>query len=410
MRYNTPINFTQSSGGNILDAHHIEFEPSTPGGDCTSPSLVEMWVVDDVTGNNTDETFLADITSCMTDGVKDVVCGTVSSEVLAGGVDSTVCRIEFSNLSLLRAGDMINVHSLSQVIRFIVPTLWAYNSLDGVDAGSTIGVQIGNNPGLNTWHHFILTQAFIDDLFDQGSDTFAVRFSITGTTDYLLDISQAEGCFSYSLTPSAFDAASGTLWYRPEGEQAEGMAYEGSSISSEPIKFASQIQNVDGIVYYENTTLQEMAPGPLTVQWDQALVNDAGSSTSSAYVFLAADDEAMVLAIEGLYRVNYHMQFVNNAGGNSDGTIQSKLILNGSGLNGSLMSAYMPSQANGGEAYTCCYYMMTAHAGDELRLEVDFYQGTSMSTVDVSNSYIEIEFIRRGLRRLGTKSNYEAEL
>lgn len=178
------------------------------------------------------------------------------------------------------------------------------------------------------------------------------------------------------------DLPSGSLWYQPEDEQSEKFAYQGTSGIFE-------ISTAEGIGYYENTTPQEMNPGPYTIQWDRALINDTGFS------FLSSDSESIIIPISALYKLTYHVQFINNTGGGaSDTSLQARFMLNGVGIAGTLMAAYLPNQQNGGETRIGCYSMGIFDPGDEISIEVD-YIGTILSSVDVSNSYLEIEFIRK---------------
>ena len=560
MRYNTSIDFIQASGGNVLDVHHAEFEPSIPRGGCVAPTLAEMWVIDDATGDNTDETLESTITTCIGDGVLDAICGTII-DPSPGSADATICRMEFPNLSLIRAEDSIRVHSLIATPSTSL-NLFPYISTSGVNTDTVISKAITSSKPIGVWD-IILTQAFIDDLFDQGStvedfypfsdaseqngiqaagntsiaqsftgaggvltrvrfslartgsppgvcraklyahqgtfgvdstpvgepldvsgpidpstfpenptfkvidfsfagqvtlvngtnyviaieyddgdfsnridieldetptnhagnyasinppaawlansagdlvfeiitggtDVFAIRLKVGGGAGLSMNLTEVEGCFFYSLDPTGFTTPSGTLYYEPEEEQIERLTCRGSS-------GVLQIRDVEGIGYYESTTLQEIAPGPYTIQWDRALVDDGG------FTFLSSDSESIILPIDGLYKLTYHVNFMNNsAGGASDASMQAQLRHNGSGILGSIMSAYVPTIANGRDTNISCYFMAIARAGDEIQLEVDFTGGTSLIAIDVEDAYLEVEFIRRGERRVATEGGLEA--
>ena len=380
MRYNTPVKFIQPSGGNILNVHHVEFEPGVPTQTCIFPTLAELWTIAD--SDARDLVMQSDITSCVSDGIVNILCGLIENPT-GGTDDEVICRAEFDNLSFLKPGDLIKTHNIRTATGLSME-LKPYDSTDNVDTTNLIvAVTADNNLDADTWITFQLTQAFIDDLFDQGGDTFAVRLqlSLGGNQDY--EITEIEGCFAYLGEPGD-RLPSGSLWYRSAEEQVERLAYQGTS-------GIFQVKTAEGIGYYENTTLQEMNPGPYTVQWDRALFDDEG------FTFLSSDSESIILPIQGLYKINYHVQFINNTGGGaSDTSLQARFMHNGSGMMGTLMSTYMPIQQNGGECSIACYGMIQADVGDELQVEVDFLGGT-LSSVDVSNSYLEVEFIRKGV-------------
>ena len=174
---------------------------------------------------------------------------------------------------------------------------------------------------------------------------------------------------------------SGSLWYEPTDGQVETLTYQGAS-------GVFGVKTVQGLGYYENTDLQEMNPGPYIIQWTRALVED------NIVTFLAANDEDIILSVGGLYKLTYHIQFINNTGGNNDTTLQARVLQNGVGVDGTLMASYLPTGGSGGETKLSCYTMVVAQLGDTISLEVDFLDSV-LSSVDVSTSYLEVEFIRK---------------
>ncbi len=193
----------------------------------------------------------------------------------------------------------------------------------------------------------------------------------------ILDVHHAE--FEPVASPTL---PSGTVWYEPTDGQTEYFAYQGSS-------GLFSARTADGLSYYENTTLQEIAPGPIDVIWDTALIDDIG------YTFLSSGGDGIIIGASGLYKMTYHVQFVNNTGGGSaDTTLQALLTLNDDIIPDSFMATYLPNQSNGGENYITGAIMRMLGPGHEIKLQVDFLGG-GLSSVDVSDAYLEMEFIRR---------------
>ncbi len=184
---------------------------------------------------------------------------------------------------------------------------------------------------------------------------------------------------------------SGTVWYEPTDGQTDYFAYQGSSGSF-------SMRTAEGISYYENTTLQQLSTsGPIDVTWDKALIQDNNDNTDTraSYTFLSSAGDGIIIAASGLYKMTYHVQFINNTGGGaSDASLQAQLTLNDVIMPDSVMSTYLPNQANGSENYITGAILRMLGPGHEIKFQADFLGGT-LSDVDVSDAYLEMEWIRR---------------
>ena len=129
------------------------------------------------TWSGSDNFDTADWTSVLTNGNTSL-----PNNLVGTGIYDTVLRCTYSGLSTLKAGDTITawVASLST---YATMALLPHTSSSAVSATNKITLSAAT--GANV---FTLTQAFIDDLVDLGSDTFRVRFvedgGISGTAGF----------------------------------------------------------------------------------------------------------------------------------------------------------------------------------------------------------------------------------
>lgn len=183
------------------------------------------------------------------------------------------------------------------------------------------------------------------------------------------------------FVPQAVDPVlpSGSVWLRPNDGQVERLVIQGTSGILE-------IRNAEGFAFYHSTTSQSIAStsviisGYTTIVEDSAFINLTGGNTVIAH-------------ISGLYRLSYTVTYLNaTGGGQSDGTVNAQILINGTKLDGSEMSAYIPLVADGGQCSTVFYGMAILNRGDQIQIQADQLQ--SIGTLDVVSAILYVEFIR----------------
>jgi hypothetical protein len=90
-----------------------------------------------------------------------------------------IIRADYSGLSTVQSGDVLKIYA-NTVRTSANYVVLPYTGASSVSATNKVGpVTIDTS---DAWYTFTLTQAFIDDLFDQGSDSFSVRFAADNNT------------------------------------------------------------------------------------------------------------------------------------------------------------------------------------------------------------------------------------
>ena len=105
-------------------------------------------------------------TTALTD---DDTSTTTGEKIGKGGIDGDMIRLEFPDLSGLAVDDTMTFYSVGEHNTTEMDLL-PYDSAGTPTLTGAINISWGS--GANT---FTITQAFIDELFDQGGDSFAVR-------------------------------------------------------------------------------------------------------------------------------------------------------------------------------------------------------------------------------------------
>jgi hypothetical protein len=114
--------------------------------------------------NAADGAAVTDILTCATDNVTNVNC------VKQGKAPDDILRIQFPGLSTIAVGDTVSIH-FSAIHNYGTMALVPYSSASGVTTTNRLTYVVsGGSPAV-----FTLTAAFIADLFDQGSGTWAAR-------------------------------------------------------------------------------------------------------------------------------------------------------------------------------------------------------------------------------------------
>jgi len=91
--------------------------------------------------------------------------------------------------------------------------------------------------------------------------------------------------------------------------------------------------------------------------------------------------------------LSYTVTYLNGTGGGgSDGTVNAEILINGTKLTGSEMSAYVPVGSDGGRCSTVFYGMAILNRGDRIQIQADQLQ--SLGTLDVVSAILNIELIR----------------
>lgn len=130
----------------------------------TDPSKVAS--MDAAAWDSADISELSDDTTCATDNNLLVTC---NGKI--GKAPDDVLRIELPNLSTIAVGDTITVE-ITGIHNVGTLALLPYNAASTVLTTNKITVT-----GATGTIVFTLTQAFIDDLFDQGGGTWAARLT-----------------------------------------------------------------------------------------------------------------------------------------------------------------------------------------------------------------------------------------
>jgi hypothetical protein len=109
--------------------------------------------------------------AAVTDALADLTDDdTATTAVTQGQGTNDIVRMEFPGLSGIAAGDTITVH-FDMTMNYTTMVLLPYSSATGVTTTNKLSYTMsGGTPAV-----FTLTSAWITDLFDQGSDTFACR-------------------------------------------------------------------------------------------------------------------------------------------------------------------------------------------------------------------------------------------
>ena len=98
-----------------------------------------------------------------------------------------ILRLEFPNLSTIAVGDTVSVWIIA-LHNYGTGALLPYSSATGVTTTDKITVTMVDDAE----NVFTLTQAFIDDLFDQGSGTWAARFVEDGEINGDINITEID--------------------------------------------------------------------------------------------------------------------------------------------------------------------------------------------------------------------------
>lgn len=96
---------------------------------------------------------------------------TTDSSNKQGKSPDDILRLEFPNLSTIAVGDTVSVWIIA-LHEYVTGALLPYDGASSVLTTNKITVTMVDD----SENIFTLTQAFIDDLFDQGSGTWACRF------------------------------------------------------------------------------------------------------------------------------------------------------------------------------------------------------------------------------------------
>jgi hypothetical protein len=182
------------------------------------------------------------------------------------------------------------------------------------------------------------------------------------------------------FVPQAGDPStpSGNVWLRANDGQVERLAVEGTSGILE-------CRNAEGFAFYSSTTTQSLSAGSViisgytTVVQDDRFMNLTGGNTVIAHV-------------GGLHRLSYSVIYLNTAGGANDGTVNAQILINGTKLDGSEMSAYVPASADGGQCAVVFYGMAILSVGDEIQIQADELSGLSLTSV--VSAILNVELIR----------------
>lgn len=129
------------------------------------PTLVETQDVDIFASDADDLGQVTDITICATNN------NFVDSCIKQGKIPDDALRAEWSGLANIAVGDTIDI-TFGMTHNYSVMVMMPYDAAAGVLSTNEISYTLsGGSPAV-----FTFTQAFIDDLFDQGSGTWAARF------------------------------------------------------------------------------------------------------------------------------------------------------------------------------------------------------------------------------------------
>lgn len=173
-------------------------------------------------------------------------------------------------------------------------------------------------------------------------------------------------------------ASSGAVWFRPNDGQVERLVVQGANNVLE-------VRNAEGFGFYHSTVSQSIASSSIiiagysTIIQDDLFMNITGGNT-------------IIVHIGGLYRLNYAVVFDNDAAGNSDGTVNSRILINGTKLTGSEMSAYIPIVGDGGFCSTVFHGMTILNRGDKIQIQAGQLQ--SISSLNIVSTTLNVELIR----------------
>lgn len=134
----------------------------------TAVDPTKVAIMDAAAWNSADISEISDDTTCATDNNLVVQCNNK-----VGKSPDDVLRIEFPDLSTIAVGDTVTIQQIGYH-NVATLALLPYDGASSVLTTNKITFTTGSTPEAAV---FTLTQAFIDDLFDQGSGTWACRLT-----------------------------------------------------------------------------------------------------------------------------------------------------------------------------------------------------------------------------------------